>query len=77
MVSNTPEVIELARLLKITPAEVVEVLDIYQHCDPYLNRRDVVLSALLLPCHQIWKRYGNSDIEELSSFTNQLKDYYK
>ena len=77
MVSETPEVQELARLLKLKADEVTEVMDVYQHCDPYLNRNDVVLSPLLLPCHQIWQRFGNSDTEELASFANQLKEYFK
>lgn len=76
MVSETPEVQELARLMKLKADEVTEVLDVYQHCDPYLNRRDMVVSPLLLPCSQVWQRFGNSDIEELSSFANQLKVYF-
>ncbi len=77
MVSATPEVQELARLLKLKADEVTEVLDVYQHCDPYLNRRDMVVSPLLLPCSQVWQRFGNSDIEALASFSNQLKEYFK
>lgn len=77
MVSATPEVQELARLLKLKADEVTEVLDVYQHCDPYLNRRDMVVSPLLLPCSQVWQRFGNSDIEALTSFSNQLKEYFK
>ena len=76
MVSETPEVQELARLMKLKADEVTEVLDVYQHCEPYLNRRDMVVSPLLLPCSQVWQRFGNSDIEELSSFANQLKVYF-
>lgn len=77
MVCATPEVQELARLLKLKADEVTEVLHIYQHCDPYLNRRDKIVSPLQFPCRQIWQRFGNSDIEALASFANQLKEYYK
>ena len=77
MVSATPEVQELARLLKLKADEVTEVLDVYQHCDPYLNRRDLLVSPLMLPCSQVWQRFGNSDIEALASFANQLKDYFR
>ena len=49
MVSATPEVQELARLLKLKADEVTEVLDVYQHCDPYLNRRDLLVSSPGLP----------------------------
>ena len=57
--------------------EVTEILDVYQHCDPYLNRRDMLVSPLLLPCSQVWQRFGNSDIEELTSFATQLKEYFR
>ena len=77
MVSETPEVQELARLMKLKADEVTEVLELYQRCDPYLNRRDVIVSPLLLPCSQIWQRFGNSNTEELASFASQLKEYFR
>jgi hypothetical protein len=77
MVRETPEVQELARLLKLRADEVTEVMDVYQHCDPYLNRRDMVVSPLLLPCSQVWQRFGNSDTEALASFASQLKEYFR
>ena len=61
MVKETPEVQELARTLKLSSSEVVELLEVFQHCDPYLNRRDVTFSPLLLPCQNICQRYGNGD----------------
>ena len=76
MVSQTPEVQELARLLHIPTALVVDVLDVFQHCDPYLHRRDVSLSHLLLPCTQVWQRYGNGDARQLADYAEQLKAYY-
>lgn len=77
MVSATPEVQELARLLKRSTADVVELLEVFQHCDPYLNRRDVTFSPLLLPCQTVWQRYGNGDTEELAALAGQLKEYFK
>ena len=77
MVAETPEVISLAKLLKLTPETIQEVLDVFQHCDPYLNRKDVTFSALLLPCTQIWQRYGNSNTLQLASFAEQLSEYFK
>lgn len=77
MVSETPEVQQLARLLKVPASLVVEVLDIYQHCDPYLNRRDVIISQLLMPCQQIWQRYGNADTRQLVSDAEQFMEYFK
>ncbi|MBR5989601.1 MAG: hypothetical protein IK003_08775 [Prevotella sp.] len=77
MVAETPEVQELARLLKVRPQEVAEVLDVFQHCDPYLNKKNVMISPLLLPCQQVWRRFGNANPEDLASYANQLKEYYK
>ena len=77
MVAETPEVQELARLLKVRPQEVAEVLDVFQHCDPYLNKKNVMISPLLLPCQQVWRRFGNANPEDLASYADQLKEYYK
>lgn len=77
MVVDTPEVQELARLICVKTDVVVELLDIYQHCDPYLNRRDVIFSPLMVPCQTIWNRYGNSETNELAALAEKLKDYYK
>lgn len=77
MVAQTPEVQEVARLLKHKAAEVVEVLDIFQLCDPYLNRTEVTFSPLLLPCQQVWQRFGNQDPTVLSDFATQLKEYFR
>jgi hypothetical protein len=77
MAAETPEVQEMARMLRIPVSLVLEVLDVYQHCDPYLNRRDVTFSKLLLPCQQVWQRYGNGDTRQLNAYAGQLKDYYK
>lgn len=77
MVKETPEVQALARLLKVRPQDVVEVMEVFQRCDPYLNRKDVVFSPLLLPCTEIWRRFGNAKTEDLASFAEQLKEYFK
>ena len=77
MVAETPEVQELARLLKMKSKEVAEVMDVFQHCDPYLNRRDVIFHPMLIPCQEIWRRFGNSNIEALASYAEQLKEYYR
>jgi len=77
MVPQTPEVAELAWLLKLSPQLVADVLDVFQHCDPYLNRKDVTFSPLLLPCTQLWQRFGNADTRQLASFAEQLSEYFK
>lgn len=76
MVPETPEIQELGRLMKIPAREVADIMDIYQHCDPYLNRKEVIFSSLFPACQEIWQRYGNMDTEELSSYAQQLKAYF-
>lgn len=77
MVPQTPEVKELARIIGLRPEMVAEVMDVYQHCDPYLGRRDVTFSPLLQPCHAIWQRFGNGDTVSLAAFAEQLIAYYR
>ena len=77
MVEETPEVQELAKLLKLKPADIVMVLDVFQTCDPYLNREASVDSALLLPCQQIWQRYGNMEPHVLAAYAEELKEYFR
>jgi len=77
MVAETPEVQELARKIRVRPQDVVEVMDVFQHCDPYLNRKDPVDHALFEPCKEVWRRYGNANTEELASYAKQLIEYYK
>ena len=77
MVPQTPEVRELARTIGLRPEKVAEVMDVYQHCDPYLGRRDVTFNRLLQPCHAIWQRFGNEDTVSLAAFAEQLIEYYR
>ena len=77
MVIETPEIQELEKLIKLMPLKVVEVMDVFQHCDPYLNRKDTVTSPLSKPCREIWRRYGNTETEQLASYAEQLKDYFR
>ena len=76
MVAETPEVQELARLIKVKPSDIVLVLDIFQNCDPYLNRDELIISDLLLPCQQVWHRYGNIATEQLAAHAEELKAYF-
>ena len=77
MVAETPEIQELARLMNLKASDVAEVMEVFQYCDPYLNRRGVIFHPLLIPCQEIWRRYGNSDVEALASYAEQLKAYFK
>ena len=76
MVAETPEVQDLARLLKIKAEKVAMVLEIFMQCDPYLNRLDLDLPPLLPDCQRVWQRYGN-DPEKLSAEAAQMSAWYK
>ncbi len=76
MVADTPEVVELARTIGLHAADVADIMDVFQNCDPYLNRTDIVFSPLLLPCQRIWQRFGNSSCEALASYASQLREYF-
>ena len=76
MVATTPEVQQLAKLMRLKSAEVVQVLDTFQYCDPYLNRGGVIVTPLLSACQQVWQRLGNHDQEELAAYANDLKAYF-
>ena len=77
MVKDTPEIQELAKLLKLKPELIVEIMEIYQLCDPYLNKDMMIVDDLLHPCQQIWKRYGNDNPQKLAAYAAQLKEYFK
>lgn len=77
MIPETPEVQELAKLIKVRPQEVIEIMKLFQYCDPYLNRKDQPDSTLLSPCQVIWRRYGNAETEQLAAYAEQLKEYFR
>jgi hypothetical protein len=77
MVPETPEVQALAKMMRLKPQEVVDVMEAFQHCDPYLNRKDEMKGNLLLACQQVWRRFGNGEPQELASYAEQLKDYFE
>lgn len=77
MVTQTEEIQELSRILKISPSLITQIMEIYQFCDPYLNRDDIMIDPLLFPCQDVWKQYGNEDTEKLATFASQLKEYFR
>lgn len=77
MVAETPEVQQLARRLRLATDEVVGVLQLFMHCDPYLHRQLPADTRLLDACKQIWRRYGNADVPRLHSYAIQLEEYFK
>ena len=77
MAEETPEVKEVAQLLGITARRVVEIMDVYRFCDPYLNHDDLMISPLLLPCQNIWDRYGHAETKKRSTLAKELHHYFK
>ena len=77
MVKDTPEIQELAKLLKLKPELIVEIMEIFQLCDPYLNKDMMIVDDLFHPCQQIWKRYGNDNPQKLAAYAAQLKEFFK
>ena len=77
MVKETPEVRDLASLMKIPTTLIVDVLQIFQHLDPYLRHKGEPINALLQPCRQIWERYANMDTDLLAEYAEQLSAYFK
>ncbi len=76
MNGDTPEIQELARTMKTTTADIVKVMDVYQILDPYLKRDELMITPLLKPCQQVWRRFGNGDIGELAAQAAQMKQYF-
>lgn len=77
MVPNTPEVVNLGKLIKTSPEMISEVMSVFQFCDPYLNREDLIISPLLNACEEIWQRFGNDNPNKLYTYATELKEYYK
>jgi len=77
MVAETPEIQDLSRLMKIPSSLIVDVMDVFQFCDPYLNRADMMIHPLLIPCQDVWQKYANGNENKLPALAAQLKDYFK
>lgn len=77
MVPNTPEIVNLGKLIKTSPETISEVMSVFQFCDPYLNREDLIISPLLTACEEIWQRFGNDNPNKLYTYATELKEYYK
>lgn len=76
MAEDTPEVEELSKLIKETPKTIVDVMDVFLVCDPYISDYTHTDSPLLPACQTIWTRFGNEDLEALAALAAQLKEYF-
>ena len=77
MVPETPEIIDLGKLIKTSPKVIAEAMRVFQYCDPYLKREDVFITPLLDACSETWHRYGNGNPDKLYKLANELKIYFK
>lgn len=77
MVAETPEVMELAKLIGIDTHDVCHIMQIYQALDPYLQRPPAPDEPLTAACQAVWQRYGNDNPESLEALAAQTKDYFK
>jgi hypothetical protein len=76
MAEDTPEVQELSKLIKEAPKKIVDVMDVFLVCDPYISEYTHTDSPLLPACKDIWQRFGNDDLEALAALAAQLKEYF-
>ena len=77
LVAETPEVIELSKMMKVSASKTSEVLNVVTYGGPSLNRQDMIVSRRLGPCNGRWSQYGNWSLEQLSDYAGQLKEYFK
>ena len=84
MVVETPEIQDLSRLLKLPAQDIVDIMHIYQQCDPYLKPdprplsfREGSLESITSACQAQWQQYGNGDPTALAEYASKLKEYYK
>ncbi len=84
MVVETPEIQGLSRLLKLPAQDIVDIMHIYQQCDPYLKPhprplsfREGSLESITSACQAQWRQYGNGDPTALAEYASKLKEYYK
>ena len=84
MVVETPEIQDLSRLLKLPAQDIVDIMHIYQQCDPYLKPhprplsfREGSLESITSACQAQWRQYGNGDPTALAEYASKFKEYYK
>ena len=74
--TETPEIKSLSKLIKLSPKSIVEIMETFMVCDPYLNRNKKTASPLLEHCSMVWKRYGNTNPADLAALAAQMKEYF-
>lgn len=75
MVSETPEVLDAARLMGIKPEDVVGVLGIYQTFDPILKRQPAEPTPVAEEARRTWQQYSNAP-EQLAVAVGRMNEYF-
>lgn len=76
MVAETPEVADMAKLLRIPTIMVVQALKAYCLCDPCLKVKNIEENPLMEPCRAVWKQHASMEPNELSDKAEALKNYF-
>ncbi len=77
MVKDTPEVVELAQLLHVKVSVVTEVMEVLRSIDPTLPNEGFMMHPLLNACLEVWKEWGNEDLEKIAAEAEKIKEYYR
>ncbi len=77
MAPKVPEVVALAKLVKRSPAFIVEILHNYLSCDPFMRGKATQASTTLQKtCRLIWERY-DKNISKLATTVEYITSYYQ
>ena len=78
MVAETPEVVDLAKLTRLSPATIANLLKLFRHQDPlYITSSQAIQpSPLASSVRDIWHRYGNGDTDVLAQLAHELSRYF-
>ena len=84
MVEDTPEVKTLAKKIHLNTKDIVSILDTYQQCDPYLNKREEEKeerekrnTPLYTACQNIWQRYEMLADGQIEADAVQMAAYFE
>ena len=55
---------------------MVDILEIFMYCDPFIDNLDSLIDPMLPPCHDVWQRFADEDLDKLAALAQQLKEYF-
>lgn len=74
---DTPEILELSKLLGISKKEVLQIMTTFVLCDPIMNRPKDEEDSLYKACNEVWREYANDSPQKLKKKAIELKDYFE